>query len=184
MAISRIATQDAKGVSSVASVSATYLATASTGDLLIATAFGNGGPANAITISGWTSLADYNFSGNFHLALLYKLSAGTEAQTIANQTSATIMRLHIYEYTGNANPISTDGVASSSTTSATSLGTATINTSNANDLIFCSWGTSAGITSPSISTAGFSLRQQDTTIRMFDADQIVSATGAYNCMGN
>lgn len=177
-AISRIASQDALGTGSGTIATATYGATATSGDLLIASFYINNNAA--VTMTGWTQFQNEKFSAADQTLLFYKLSAGNEGVVTATWTGSVAWKIHIYEYKGNANPIATDGTNTSSSASANTLTTGTITTINANDLIFANWGTSNSITNPIVNTSGFNLRQKDATIRLFDADGIVSSTNTYS----
>lgn len=181
MAISRIASQDARGTSTTASVTATYPATPTAGNLLIASVHANVGPG-ATSLTGWSIAKSQEFSAGAQCVIIfYRLADGTESGITANATGATQMRLHIYEYTGNANPIQLDGSngATSGTTNVTSLASGDITTTNADDLLFAALATGGSTTSRSFSNS-FSARLADAAnVRLADADRIVAATGTY-----
>lgn len=173
--ITRIASQDAKGTSGTTSVSATYAATATAGHLLIAVIFANAG---TITLTGWTHVAGSPqlHTGSGHVALMYKLAAGTEGTITATATSATSMKIHIYEYQGNANPIALDGTPSGNTSdpsTVTSKATPNITTLLNGSLVIAAIAQSAAVTSLTWSN-GFTDGQHDTSVKIFDASLIAS----------
>jgi hypothetical protein len=139
MAISRVSSQDKGGSSSASSVSVTYPGSTTPGDLLIAAGIQNN--AGTLAISGWNVLVT-GFENNVSVptALFYRLADGTESTiTLTGGGTGTTMSLDIFEYTGNANPIATDGTAAATNSGGvgvTSQVTPNITTTNANDLIF------------------------------------------------
>lgn len=179
MAISQLVGQQASGTSSTSSATATYPGATTAGNLLIATAWVNKA-TDTTAISGWTKAIGVAQSTVATNAIFYKLATGTET-TVTVTGGSTAARIHIYEYTGNANPIVLDGINSSpNATSTTSVTGPSITTINANDLLFASLGTGVAITAPTAGN-GFTLEQSlPSPIRLIDADQIVSATGTYN----
>lgn len=141
MAISRLTGQDQTVNSGTQNVSATYPLTATAGNLLIAVVTGGAVGTNSITVGGtWTKYVDVAVGGggSTSITLFYKLSLGNETTVTAHNSAANGMGLDIFEYTGNANPIVTDGTAlgNSGTSPLTTKVTPTITTTNANDLIF------------------------------------------------
>jgi len=102
MGIARIASQDANGGSGVsASISATYAATPTKGDLLIACVMSNK-PKLTNAITGWTLIQEATWSASgSSISLFAKVADGTESTTVtATATAATVMRLFITEYSG------------------------------------------------------------------------------------
>lgn len=172
MAISRLTGQDNKGASTTASVAVSYPGATTSGNLLIATAYNNNSSTPAI--SGWTGTTTGINSNTAHMGVFYKIADGTETSITATATSATIMRLHLYEYTGNANPASLDVAltANGTTTGGTSWATSSITTTDAADLIFATVGLNGDSTSPSWS--GINIRQSDS--RLIDGDLIPGIT--------
>lgn len=184
-AISRITGQDAKGAAAAASVTATYPGATTAGNLLVASLYANVG-LGLESMTGWTKAKDAAINIGASVGLWYRLADGTETTVTGAATGAGVMRIHIYEYTGNANPIVVDQVngADNGGGSVTTVNSTAITTTNANDLLFAVFGVAPGaITSPSVDSS-FNLRQADSTIRMFDADQIVAATGTYSTNGS
>lgn len=188
MAIARLTGQDALGASTTTSVSATYGSTPTTGNTMIATVYANVG-IGLESISGWTNVVSGAFSGTAQSVTIWAKVAGVGESTTVSCTGAigaTIMRIHIYEYSGLAATLTTDGTntATSGVTSVTSLLSGSIATTNANDLLFIAGATGGSSTAQSYNSS-FSLRQTDASaIRLFDADQIVSATGTYSSTGS
>lgn len=179
MAISRLSGQDAKAQANASSVTATYPGATTAGNLLVASAFSNLS-SDTLAISGWTK-AKTHIRGANVVTLFYKLADGTETTVQVTTGAGTIIRLHIYEYTGNANPIvidiSNDGEDSGTNTSWLSP---SITTTYVDDLLFIAEATTAGVTGVSFDSS-FNLRQVDvTTCRLFDGDRIVNATGTYS----
>jgi hypothetical protein len=178
-AISRITGQDARGTSATSSVTATYPVATTSGNLLIASLWANVG-LGLETMTGWTIVDTCSINTTSSAGLWYRLSDGTETTVTGGATGAGSMRLHVYEYTGNANPVVVDQHANvdNGSGTVTSLASSTINTANANDLLFAVFGLSSSVTGITFSNS-FNARQTDATVRMCDADQIVAATGAY-----
>lgn len=177
MAISRITGQDTINHSATASVSCVYPNTATSGDLLIAVVQNNG--SSTAAISTWTLLTNgVGYATSLQMAIYYKLSAGSEKTITATATGANFMALDIFEYTGNANPIVTDGTAANKnngTSSVTTFTTPMITTTNANDLIL-----SAGFffgTSPSwITSTLIGTNAPSGGVVMIVGENIVSST--------
>lgn len=185
--IYRLFAQDARGTSSTTSVSATYPATATATHLLVASVYANVA-SSSIAISGWTVAKAQDFSSGTTtgVAILYKLSAGTETSISATATGASAMRLHIYEYMGNANPIALDGTGgtTSGATAVTSLAGASITTATSNDLLFTSYAMIAAMTEQSIDS-GYVIQQVDAATQLlFDGDQMLITTGSYGSTGS
>lgn len=99
MAYSRITAQDTLNTSATTSVTTTYAAIATTGNLLIATIFAGGIGLGATTITGWTSAATVSFiSAADVCSILYKISVGTESAVQASCSGASSMVLAIHEF--------------------------------------------------------------------------------------
>lgn len=183
MAISRLTGQDAKGTSATTSVVATYASTPTVGNTMIASVYTNVG-IGLESITGWTSIIAGAFSGVAQSVTIWarvvQAGDGTTV-TCSGATGATIMDMHIYEYSGLTTTITTDGTtnATSGVTSVSTLASGNITTTNANDLLFMALATGGSTTSHAF-TGGFNIRQSDAVaIRLVDADQIVAATGTY-----
>lgn len=172
MAIYRLTSQDNKGISATASVAVSYPAVTNKGDLLIASVWNNNSSVPAIT--GWTGTNIGINATTAQLGLFYKIADGTEASISATASSATAMHLHIYEYTGNANPAGLDvavTTAGNSTTGVTTFSTASITTVDYADLIFATMGLNGSCTGPTYST--LTTQQVDASaISLFDGDLI------------
>lgn len=178
MTIARLTGQDAKGTSATASVSATYAATPRQNNLLIATVTSNKN-SGTNTLTGWTPAQDRSFSGaTGSVTIFYKVAGAGEATAIsATAASATVMRLHIYEYSGcvTASPLDTSNFSQNASSTVNSCGAVTPSVNNA--LVFGTVASSANATNPSwLSTLGFTglnLRQVDAAnIRLWDGDLI------------
>lgn len=188
MAIARLTGQDAIGASTTTSVSATYTSTPTAGNTMIATVYSNVG-IGLESITGWTNIVSAAFSGVAQSVEIFArvVQAGDSTTvTCSGAVGATIMRMHIYEYSGLAASLTADGTntATSGVTSVASLLSGSITTTNANDLLFIAGATGGAATSQAYDSS-FSLRQVDASaIRLFDGDQIVSATGTYSTTGS
>lgn len=178
MAISRVTAQDTVGTTSGATtVSATYPNPTTAGNLLIATVWA--GSSNIPTINNFTGTTVGMNGSTASLGLFTKIASGSETTITASLTTTNAGRIHIYEYTGNKNPIDFDVAATTagnSTTGVLTFDTATINTADASDLIFAVLGVNGDATSPAW-TVGLNMRQQDASaIRMWDGDLIPGTT--------
>lgn len=182
MAISRLASQDAAGTSATTSVSATYPGATTAGNLLVASLYTITATSTVTFPSGFSAFSEDFSAGAQSVHVCYKIATGSETTITASATGSSQMRIHIYEYTGNANPVSTDGNtgATSATTNVTTINSGNITTTNANDLLFVACATGGSSSAQSFSNS-FNLRQTDAiNIRLFDADQIVAATSTYS----
>src|SRR5690349_18776393 len=119
MAISRIATQDAKGASTTTSASATYPAATTSGNLLICTVFASVLTSNFTTPTGWNivKLQDLPASANRGTAIYARDADGTETTVTISATGSVNTKIHIYEYTGAQSPYALDGTPNGSTSS-------------------------------------------------------------------
>lgn len=177
MAIARITGQDARAQGSGSTGTATYPGATTAGNLLLATIFANLS-ADTLDISGWTKVNHIEAS-NTAAALFYKLADGTE--TNVNFTGGNSnWRFHIYEYSGNANPIVVDQTAAQSNANNTTASTPSITTTNANNLIFAVFVTTAAVITPTFSAPFNTLQEDASGTRLFDGDRVVSATGTYS----
>lgn len=186
MAISRIASQDATGTSSTTSVSATYAATPTSGNLLIAVVLDNGANAGTTTITGWTVANSTSSSSSAESWVFYKVSNGSESTTVtANNSDASSMIIAIFEYTGISSPVLDQTNSGSSAIGGTSINTGTTSTTTAaNELLFVE-GAIFGVaaTSPSWNNSFSLITSTDNNTglqALFTGQQIVAATGAYN----
>ncbi len=180
MAISRLTGQDAKNISTTTSVVGTYPGATTSGNLLIASVMANVTKAN-VDISGWTATEGDLSSTAQTVGVYWKIADGSETTVTATGTAATVMKIHIYEYTGNAaSPFDQSNTATSNVTSVTSLLSGSITTTQADELIFIATATAGNATSHSYDSS-FNLRQTDAAnIRLFDADRIVASTATYS----
>lgn len=180
MAISRLVSQDKKASGTSSPTTATYAATATSGNLLIAAYFSNANNAPA-TPSGWSILCGGGENGSsLYQTIFYKLSNGTETGVTVTSTGApNFCVLDIFEYTGNANPIVLDGTASTKNNSGVTVITYTtpaITTTNASDLIFVAMCIGGTITAPSWTTSTLIGFNNGVTINMFCGEFITSST--------
>lgn len=153
MAYSRIPSQDNLGTASAASVSVSFPANTTFGNLLIATSYAFGVGVASTTIPNWTSAKVVSFvSAADETAILYKIADGTESSVVASSSGATSMGLAIHEFSSGAfQGVQTilDQTNSSTTGSlVTSQGTGAITPAKPNELIvmamsFPTGGTSA-----------------------------------------
>jgi len=101
MAIERIVSQDASGTNAGATVSATYAASPTKGNLLVAFVMSVKGPGTN-TLTGWTNIQETTWNTSAHSATCFaKISDGTESATVtATAAAATNMRIAIFELSG------------------------------------------------------------------------------------
>ena len=183
MAISRLASQDNSNTSATTSVSVSYPGATTPNNLLICTISCNDGTTAGFTgPSGWTRRTSIVNGANTEILYLYdKIANSSEISVAATDTNASIMQIHIYEYTGNATASYNDGSAVTSTdagSTQSSLKTSNLTTSNANDLLFATWATGGGDGGGESVDSSFGLRQ--VTNRLIDGDRIVAATNTYS----
>lgn len=183
MAISRLSGQDAKNVSTTTSVAVAYPGATTVGNLLIASVMANVAKA-VVDISGWNAIEGDMSSTAQTVAVYWKIADGTETTITATGTAATIMKLHIYEYTGNdSSPLDVSATATSNVTSVNSLLSGSVTTSVTDGLIFIAGGVAGNSTAHAYDSS-FNLRQVDAAaIRLFDGDLITTATGTYSTTG-
>lgn len=152
MAISRVTSQDNHGsVTTGNTVTVAWPATPTAGDLLVAFIRGIGATGfNTLSATGFTQLAILTPT-NAPIGIFYKLAIGNEVNVVATTSNnSTGGQVAISEFTGNANPIVTDGTAGGTqgALNATSVATPAITTTDPNDLIltfaYQSRGTTAG----------------------------------------
>lgn len=125
MAITRLASQDASGTSSLASsVSAVYAVTPTLNNLLIAIVGDNDGVSHATAITNWTKAGYITVGTSNDLAIFYKVSDGAESTTVSATTTAlSNANIVIYEFSGLAASSPLDQFATNSVSSGTSLTT-------------------------------------------------------------
>lgn len=188
MAITRIASQDALGSTSAAdNASATYAAVPTPGNLLIAVVWGaEVPPILSISGSNWTMATELRVgSGTGAVAVFYKIARTAEPTTITGTaTGATAVRIHIYEYRGTATTdvfidASSVGEGLGATVTTRNTGTVAVSGGVSEYLLFTTLAVAGGaITVPSWDS-GFSLRQEDAAIRIFDGDLVATSAGDY-----
>lgn len=99
MAYARISGQDTLNTSATTSVTTTYGATATAGNLLIATYFAGGIGLGTATISGWTAAITSSFlSAADEIGVFYKIAVGTESAIQCTCSGASAMVLAIHEF--------------------------------------------------------------------------------------
>lgn len=170
--------QKASATSIIASVAATFGSTPVAGNLLIAAVTTNIGTGST-AITGFSTATSVAVGVAGGLVIFYKVSAGNETTITATGTLATLMDLHIFEYSGidNASPL--DKVASTAdggagVTSRASGTTATL--TQANELAFAAIAT-AGANGGNVSWSN-SYVAETTTTDLQTADLITAATTA------
>lgn len=147
MPIARVTGSDANTTGASGSVTLSFGQTTTVGNLLIAAVCApSGSGAGSNTMSGWTAAVDVGRGATQNsgdTSVFYKISTGDTSAT-ATCTSGGAMAMMLFEYSGVANPVVTDGIndAFSGSTSVSSQVTGTITTTNAGDLIFVANGTS------------------------------------------
>jgi hypothetical protein len=181
VAIARLTGQDAKGVSTTTSVTATYPGTPTRNNLLIATVYSNTVVGTNV-LSGWSVATDQQVGNNVQDAtIFYKVAGAAESTGItATATGATIMKLHIYEYSGTAtsSPLLSTNNGNGGAANVTSQATNSL-TIAGSELLFVTVGLGGNVTTPAWDSS-FSLRQSDAAIRLFDGDRIGPGAGSYS----
>jgi hypothetical protein len=185
-ALAFVQTASAANGGNGSSIAATFAATPTAGNLLIAVA-ANRGSSTPSTPAGWSVAIDESASSPGQV-IFYKIAGASEAATvtIGGYSTATRLGLQLYEYSGVDRRAPLDQTASSSGSSATPSTAATAVTTSANEVLvagfvldssdtFASWTSSfterndfqnGGAPSSAASYAG--------------ADRIVSAPGTYS----
>lgn len=103
MAYSRISSQDTLNTSATTSVTTTYGATTTAGNLLVATVFAGGIGLGTPAISGWSTGFTASFlSAADAVGIFYKVALGTETNAICTCTGASSMVLAIHEFSTGA----------------------------------------------------------------------------------
>lgn len=103
MAYARIASQDTLNTSATTSVTTTYGATATAGNLLIASFFAGGIGLGTAAMSGWTSAITSSFlSAADEVGIFYKVAVGTETNGVCTCSGASSMVLAIHEFSSGA----------------------------------------------------------------------------------
>jgi hypothetical protein len=180
MAISRLSAQDCKGASTTTSATATYPGATTAGNLLIATATSN--LATDLDIAGWSRAASFGLA-TATADIFYRIATGTET-TVTVTGGNTVTKIHAYEYSGLANPAIIDVVGALSNGSGVTATTKSVTTQYANTLLIAVIAAQGSVTAPSF-VAPFNILQTDAaTIRLMDAEQIVSAAAAYSATAN
>jgi hypothetical protein len=179
VAITRVSAHDANGTAATASLTVNYPAATTSGNLLIASAYSAIASTNTLAISGWTGF-QYGVAGSTNvMALFYKISTGDSSATLTNGGTGVRQCLNLYEYSGANNPVILDvspvgnGNGASNVSSPFTL--SSITTPQATDLIFGTVGMSSNATAGSWNS-GLNLRQQNSTLRLFDGDLIPGTT--------
>lgn len=186
MAFARVASQDARAqTTNAASITATYPATPTEGNLLIATGLNSGQNVGNTSISqgGWTLLLDKQVTGsNRSMQLFYKFAGAGETTSVslARSSGTGELRVHIYEYSGgnSADPVRATNF-NQTTVDVFTLSTNAVS-AIAGDLLFATVGLEGNATGPAWDNS-FTLLQEDATnIRLFDAQRIVASDGSYS----
>lgn len=150
-----------------------FAATPLDGNLMVAFIFVD--VSTSISVTGWTELINFNFSGTARLYVLAKTASGDSATvTSTNTTGAAFHRSHIYEFNGSYSPYSTDGTQTASSAGATSLNTGNITPVNPNCIIIAGaaqLGTNGGSTSMSNS-----FNMEMTSNRLISGERLVGST--------
>jgi hypothetical protein len=167
------------GAANAATATATFAATATSGNTLVAFGYTNGN-AGTLSITGWTKTIDLAYSGTGQsIAFFSKISNGTETGITLNGN--TITRLHIAEFSGLLAAVTTDGSNTNTLNTTTTISTNGVTTANANDLLLVAGGTSAGASGARSWSNSFSVLTDDAASpRLLSGYQIVSATGSYS----
>lgn len=173
--------QQSKSQTNSSSTTATFGATPTSGNLLIAEALTNGNQSG-LGISGWSEVKT-NFSGTAQsVGIFWKISNGTE--TTVTSTGNTICRLHIQEWSGMANPADTDGSNSNTQNTTQTISAGSVSTTFADVLLITAGGISTGGSGTGSWDNSFSVLDADgTSPRLFSGYRIVSSTGTYSTTG-
>lgn len=152
MAYSRISSQDTLNTSATTSVTTTYGATATAGNLLVATYFAGGIGLGTAAISGWTAAITSSFlSAADEIGIFYKIANGTESAVVCTCSGASSMVLAIHEFsTGalqSAQSPSDQTNQNNSGSLGTSLQTGSITPTKSNQLVIALMGLPTGGTS-------------------------------------
>lgn len=184
VSIARIPTQDATG-SGGASATATYPATPTAGNLLIAVQ-ANNNLSNGLANAGWTfALSGLSNSASTNLSVLYKVAGSGEPTVITTVTDAGagVSGLAIYEYNGFTGTPTLDKIVSlgAGTAALTAPTGTTATTTAAAELLFAAAQFSVANTVSSWSNS-FVARNSVTGagLGQYTADLVVAATGAYS----
>lgn len=136
MTIARVSGHDANGSSATTSLTVNYPGATTAGNLLVALVYTNAG-AGVTAISGWILPpgGEKAISGGGTMAVFYKVSSG-ESSAACTSTGASVMQMHLYEFSGIPRGVVVDAAVTKTDTTATSAATAAITTTVAADLLF------------------------------------------------
>lgn len=169
MAYSRISSQDTLNTSATTSVTTTYGATATAGNLLVATYFAGGVGLGTAAISGWsTGITSSFLSAADEVGIFYKIAAGTETGVTCTCSGASSMVLAIHEFsTGPLQSAQTwlDQTNSNNSGSlGTTLTTGSITPTKPNQLLIALMGFPTGGTSAWSWNNGFTLMSSNANL--------------------
>lgn len=189
MAIARIASQDNKASGTSGTVTATFPAAPTLGNLIIVTIWKGGGTDPAPGGTWYLDQVD-NAGNNTSIRMLqfHKFcDNATTDQSFSYSVGANPSRIHMYEYSGALN----DGTSGVRALNEGNSGASTVSSQDTNavaaiagDLLFAFAGTATAYTGTGAWTNSFSLLQQDTGLRMFDGERIIAADGSYNSVAS
>lgn len=141
MTIARVAAQDNNNVGT-GFVTLTFPTNPTVGNLLIVAIQSLNPPGSQVTPTGWTLVIDGGFGAGGvtdSTSIFAKISAGAgDNATSFTSTGGGQVQGHMYEYSGAASTVTTEGAAASTgaSGSVTSKATPAITTTDAGDLIF------------------------------------------------
>ncbi len=173
--------QSASNTSVAATVAATFGATPTQGNLLVAAVTASVG-VGSIAISGWSSGSSIALGVAGGMVVFYKVAGIGESATVTSTaTLATFMDLHIFEYDGinNASPLDKAAVSADSGSGVTSHNTGSTGTlSQGIELAFAAVGQAA--TNGAGASWDSSFTTEITTTHLITGDLSVNATTALN----
>lgn len=176
MALVQVQVQN--GSSATDTVTATYGATPTDNNLLIAVYRANTDESTVTPPSGWTRANTVAVTVGHH-SIWYKIASSDPAGVTFTATGATLGQLHIYEYSGNDTVSVLDKTASTAdsgvTVTSRSSGT-TATTSQADEVCIAAISLTGGTTLPSWTN---SFGSGQLTTRLASVTLIVSSTGTY-----
>lgn len=173
MAIARVSGHDATGSSATSSLTVNYAATTTAGNLLVALVYANVA-AGVTAISGWTLAVEKAISGGGTVCVLYKISTG-DASAACTSTSASVMQMHVYEFSGVPQAVVVDAAVTKTDTTATSATTAAITTTVAADLLFFGCAQGGGTNGGTATWATATTLQANTQTRLIAGQYIPGA---------
>lgn len=169
MAYSRISSQDTLNTSATTSVTTTYGATATAGNLLVATYFAGGIGLGTAAISSWsTGITSSFLSAADEVGIFYKIAVGTETGVTCTCSGASSMVLAIHEFSTGALQSTQTNLDQTNQNNSGSLGTSlqtgSITPTKPNQLVIALMGFPTGGTSAWSWDSGVTLMSSNANI--------------------